>query len=251
MKTTIHCIDQSQRNAARVAGFTLLFGMAIVVFGEFYISSSLIVPGDAAKTALNISAHESLFRLNITCNLIYVANVVVLLTSLYVILKPVGRTLALTAALFRLVYALMWVVIVVNMLGALRLVEGASYLRVFETDRLQALARFHLRASYDAYYVGLPFFGLASTVCSYLWLKSAYLPKALAGFGVISSAWCVMCGAIFIIFPRFNATVNDWWFDTPIGLFEMATGLWLLFKGLRPSAKAVPDETSVQAQSSR
>ena len=28
-------------------------------------------------------------------------------------------------------------------------------------------------------------------------------------------------------------------FDTPMGLFELATGLWLLFKGLRPSGSDV------------
>lgn len=36
-------------------------------------------------------------------------------------------------------------------------------------------------------------------------------------------------------FPHFSETVNANWFDMPISLFEMALGLWLLIKGLRPS----------------
>jgi hypothetical protein len=28
--------------------------------------------------------------------------------------------------------------------------------------------------------------------------------------------------------------VNLWWFDSPMGIFEMALSFWLLFKGLRP-----------------
>jgi len=28
--------------------------------------------------------------------------------------------------------------------------------------------------------------------------------------------------------------VNLWWFDTGLGLFELATGFWLVIKGLRP-----------------
>jgi len=241
---TIQAIDESQRKAARVAGFTLLFGMVIVIFGEFYISANLIVPGNAAETARNILAHETLFRINIACNLIYVTNVVVLLTALYVILKPVNRSLALVAAFFRLIYVLMWMVTALNMLGALRLMDGTGYLGIFGGDQLQALGRLHLAANFDTYYVGLPFFALASTVCSYLWFKSGYIPKALAALGVISSAWCVMCAFTFIIFPDFNKTVNDWWFDTPMGIFEMATGFWLLFKGLRPSGMAKPEEAS-------
>jgi len=244
---TISTIDESQRNAAKVAGFTFLSAMAIVVFANYGISFRLSVPGNAAETARNIIAHETLFRLNIACNLIYLVNVVVLLTSLYVILKPVNRNLALVATFCRLVVALMWGVTALNMLGALRLLGDAAYLPVFKADQLQTLARLHLDASYDAYYVGLPFWGLASTVCSYLWFKSRYIPRALAAFGVISSAWCVICAFAFIVFPNFDATVNAYWFDMPMVIFEMALGVWLLFKGLNPSGLAGPDKASDRA----
>jgi hypothetical protein len=122
----------------------------------------------------------------------------------------------------------------------LRHLGSASYLQVFEADRLQTLARLHLAANFDDYYVGLPFFGLAATVCSYLWLKSNYIPRALAGFGVVSSAWCVLCAFVFLIFSNFNKIVNDYWFDLPMGLFELALSFWLLFKGLRPIGIAQP-----------
>jgi hypothetical protein len=202
-----------------------------VSFAYLGIQARLIVAGNAAETARNIMAHERLFRINIACDLIYCAGVVVLLTALYVILKPVNQNLALVAALCRLVYALMWVVIAVNLLDVLRLLSGADYLRVFEADRLQALARLYLGV--PAYAVGLPFYGLASTVCSYLWFKSKYIPRALAAWGVISSVGCVTCAFANIIIPNFAKVVNPWWFDTPMAGFEMATGFWLLFKGIR------------------
>src|SRR5260370_23308750 len=96
---TITTIDQSQRKAARVAGFTCLFTMAIVVFANFRIHERLMVAGDAAATARNIIAHETLFRIGIACGLIYGAGLVILLTALYVILMPVNRNLALLAIL--------------------------------------------------------------------------------------------------------------------------------------------------------
>src|SRR6266404_9467426 len=169
---TTSTIDNSQRTAAKVAGLSCLLTMAIVVFANYGLLNSLIVPGNAAETARNIVTHERQFRLTVTCFLIYSAGVVVLLAALYVILRPVNRGLALVGALFRLVFALLWLLTTLNMLSALRLLGSASYLQVFEADRLQALARLDLAANFDAYYVGLPFFGLAATVCSYLWFKS-------------------------------------------------------------------------------
>jgi uncharacterized protein DUF4386 len=133
---TMGAIDDPQRTAARVAGFTGLFTMAIVVFANFRIHERLIVAGNAAETARNIMAHERLFRVGIACGLIYCVGLVVLLTALYVILKPVNRGLALLAAFWRLVYALMWILMTLNLFEALRLLSGADYLRVFEAEQL-------------------------------------------------------------------------------------------------------------------
>src|SRR5437667_8842167 len=132
---TIRTIDDSQRKAARVAGLTCLFTMAIVVFANFGIHERLIVAGNPAATAQNIIAHETLFRIGIACGLIYPVGLVVLLTALYVILKPVNRNLALLATFWRLVYALMWVLMTLNLFEALRLLSGADYLRAFEAER--------------------------------------------------------------------------------------------------------------------
>ncbi len=231
---TISTIDNSKRTAAKVAGLSGLFAMVIVVFANYVLLNPLIVPGNAVETARNIVAHERQFRVAITCFLTYSTSVVVLLTALYVILKPVNQGLALVGALFRLVFAMLWLLSTLNMLSALRLLGSASYLQVFEADRLQVLARLNVAATFDDYYVGLPFFGLAATVCAYLWLKSKYIPKGLAVFGLISSAWCVICAFVFLIFPSFAKPVNAYWFDSPMAIFEMVLSFWLLFKGLKP-----------------
>src|SRR6266496_4129651 len=231
---TIDNIDDSQRTAAKVAGWSGLLTFAVVVVGNYLLLNPLFVPADAARTAQNILAHQTQFRIAAVCFLIYAVGVVVLLSALYVILKPVNPGLALVGALFRLVFALLWLLSPLNLLGALQLLGNARYLQVFEPDRLQALARFHLGSGFDDYYLGLPFFGLAATVCAWLWLKSKYIPKGLAIFGVIASAWCVLCALIYLIFPTFNQIVNDYIFDSPMALFELAVSFWLLFKGLKP-----------------
>ena len=233
---TIAKIDNSQRTAARVAGVAGLLTFAIVVFGNYVLLNPLILPRNAADTARNILAHQTQFRLALTCFIAYGIGTIVLLTALYVVLAPVNRGLALAGALFRLVFAMLWLIAPLNSLAALRLLGDASYLKVFEPDRLQALARVQLAGSFDDYYVGLPFFGLAATICAWLWLKSNYIPKGLSIFGVIGSAWCVLCAVVYLIFPSFNKIVNDYVFDSPMALFELALSVWLLIKGLKPAA---------------
>jgi hypothetical protein len=225
-------IDNSQRIAARIAGVSGLLAVVIVVVGNYALLGPLVVPGNAAETARNIVAHQTQLRVALICFLIYGVSVVVLLSALYVILKPVNRLLALIAALFRLVFALLWLLTTLNLLGALRLLGNAGYLQAFDANRLQVLARLQIAASFDDYYVGLPFFGLAATVCSYLWFKSSYIPRSLAAFGVIASAWCVICAFVFLIFPTFDKTVNAYWFDSPMAIFELLASFWLLFKGI-------------------
>ena len=226
-------IDNSQRTAAKVAGWSGLITFFIVVFGNYMLLNPLVVPGNVAATAQNFIAHQTQVRVTVVCFLTYSLGVVVLLSALYVILKPVNSGLALAGAILRLVFAMLWLLSTLNLLGILRLLSNASYLQVFEPDRLQALARLHLGANFDDYDVGLPFFGLAATVCAWLWLKSNYLPKGLAIFGVIASAWCVFCAFVFLVFPNFNKIVNDYIFDSPMAIFELVVSLWLLIKGLK------------------
>jgi uncharacterized protein DUF4386 len=233
-------IEPAQQTAARVAGLTYLFTWATVVLAFYGIYAHLVVTGNMVETARNIIAHERLFRVVIACDLVYEVGVVVLLAALYVILEPVNRGLALLAAFFRLGFASMWIVATLNLFAVLRLLSGADYLRVWEADRLQAMVRLHQYASFDAYYVGLLFWGLASTVCSYLWFKSNYIPRGLAAWGVISSVWAAMCAFVFFIFPSFGKTVNLYSFDVPIASFEIATSFWLLFKGIQTAQHRRP-----------
>jgi hypothetical protein len=228
--------DNVQRTAARVAGVSFLLSMVIVVFANYVLLGPLVVPREAAETARNIVAHPTQFRIAVIGFLFYSLNSIVLLAALYVVFKPINQGLALLGSLFRLVFAMLWLLSCLNLLSALRLVSGPDYLQTFEPERLQVLARLNIAGTFDDYYVGLPFFGLAATVWAWLWLKSGYIPRKLSIFGLISSAWCVFCAFVFLIFPDFQKPVNPYWFDSPMALFELIAGAWLLFKGIREPA---------------
>jgi hypothetical protein len=246
----IRAIDESQRKAAKIAGLAYLVTFATVVYVNFGIHDRLMA-GNGAETARNILAHERLFRMGIAGDLSYCAGVVVLLTALYTILEPISRALALLAALWRMIWVLMWLAMTVNLLDTLRLLTSANSSRAFDPERTEALASLYLGARFDYYYVGLLFGALASTVCGYLWFKSRYIPRALAVVGVISSGFCVACTLVFFIFPGFDKIVNLWWFDTPMGLFDIALSVWLLWKGLEPPAIAKPAMLGGEARAIR
>jgi hypothetical protein len=167
----------SRQRAAKVAGIAYLLSLPFVIFAHFGISARLIVTGDAAATARNIVAHERLFRVGIVCNLLYAAGVFVLLAALHVILKRVDENLSLVAACGRLVYAVVWVVMTLNLFTVLRLLKGPDFAQVLGAGQTPVLARIFL-SGFDAYYVALLFYGLGATVSSYLWFKIALHPSS-------------------------------------------------------------------------
>lgn len=233
----IPTIDASQRKAAKIAGLAYLLSFSSVVLVNFGIVLRLIVPSDPAQTARNILAHEQLFRIGAVGDLIYCAGIIVVLTALYVVLKPVDQNLAMLAAFGRLVHGFTHLLATINLFTALRLLSVADYSRAFGPDQLPVLVRLYL-SGFDHYYVGLVFWASAATIGSYLWWKSNYIPRALAAVGVLSSAWGAACALILLILPNFRSVVNWWWYDSPLGLFELALSFWLLFKGLQPPGTA-------------
>ena len=46
--------------------------------------------------------------------------------------------------------------------------------------------------------------------------------------GVVASAWCLVSTVIYLVLPPFGRAVNLYTLDTPMALYEMATGVWLV-----------------------
>lgn len=105
---------------------------------EFAFRQGLIVLGDAAATASNIIASESLFRLGLVTDLVHQTVFVVLILLLYKLLKPVSRSIAVLMAVLALLGVPIAMLNELNQSAALLLVSGAGYLTAFTTDQLQA-----------------------------------------------------------------------------------------------------------------
>jgi hypothetical protein len=233
MADRVHLVDGSQRTAAKVAGLAYLIPVAFVVYANFGMRGRLLVGGDVAETVRRIAAAMPLFRLSVAFDVVYCVGVVVLLSALYVVLRPVNRQLAVLATLLKLVYAVTAMLLVLSLLTIARLAANPAYAQALGADHLKALVRLNLSATMDEYYVGLAFWALSATLIGWLWLRSGYIPKALALFGLVSAAWCTVCTCAYLISPAFSNLVNLWWFDTPLAIFDIVLSFWLLLKGLR------------------
>lgn len=227
-------ITPEQRTAAKVAGCIYLIAMATSMFAELYLRGSLIVPRDAAQTALNIAASERFFRISSVIHLLTFATDAVLAVALYTILKPINRSVALLAAFWRLADCAILSVAVLNDFAALRFLADTAYLRAFNTQQLQVLARVFLSIGAAGYQLGFVFLGLGSTVFSYLWLKSRYIPRPLAAWGIFASLVLALVTATILIFPTLGVIGLS--YMAPMFFYEVGLGLWLLVKGLRAPA---------------
>lgn len=231
--TSIHA---SSDQAARIAGLAAVLSFVTVAAVNFGIFEPLFIGAGAAQAARDIVAHETLFRVGLAGNALYCICILVLSAALHVVLRSVDENLALIATLCRVVHGLVWVLITANLFTSLRLLTRPEYALAFPPDQLQALARIHLAGS-DQYYLGLLFWSLASTIVSWLWLTSGSIPRPLAAFGLVASAWCIACTVALFVFPGFQDVVNLWWFDTPMALFEIGLGFLLVFRGLTPERR--------------
>ena len=221
----------SQHKAARLAGLLYLIAMATGLFAEFYVRfpSTLIVIGDAAKTASNIIGNERLYRIGIANNIITFAIDVVLIWALYVLLRPVNRNLTLLAVFFRLVETTLACIAIINSYVAMQLVSDSDHVKTFDSNQIHALSILHDTYALTFIVVAI-FLGLGSTIFNYLLFKSGYIPKALAIWGIFSSLLLLISQFAIVIFPEVEKTIIPAFYG-PIALDEIALGFWLLIKG--------------------
>jgi Domain of unknown function (DUF4386) len=229
-RSTYSVIEPAQRTAARIVGLLYLVQMATGIFGQ-YVRDQLIVRGDAAKTALNITGADRLFRFSIAGDLITYILVIALIWALYILLRPVNKNLALLGVLFRMAENAILCVATINSLIVLKLLSGADYLKSFAANQLNSLVTLALGVQALAMNVGFILLGLGSTIFAYLLLKSGYVPKALAAWGIFASLVLALVTLGIMVFPALAALGLT--YMVPMGIYEVGLGFWLLFRGLK------------------
>lgn len=225
--------NESERLAARLAGAAYLIALPLSFFSEFYVFGKVIDPNSLTGTAHLLQAHQQLFQLGTASNFLVFVLDGILIASLYWILRRTNPFAAVVALIWRtLETALLLVALLFDMQVA-KIVSAPPYLAGQSSSELAMLARLAISAHSAAYNSALVLAGLGSAIFAVLWWRSGYIPKWLAGFGVVASAVLALGTFVAIPFPAARSFFTSDVYGDPIGIFELVAGVWLLFVGIR------------------
>lgn len=221
----------STQSYARIGGVLYLFIIAAGLFAEAFVRDRLVVPGDAAATARNITDHAFLFRLGVAADLSTFLCAVALTIIFYVLLKPVNRNAALLMLAFNLVQDAIGGLNALNAYRPLQLLGGAAYLKVFSRQQLEAMALLSLNTHSVGFAVALIFFGCSCVALGYLTFTSGLLPKALGVLMAIAGACYLTNSAALILSPRLISILFPSLL-VPAFIGELSFAVWLTVKGV-------------------
>lgn len=169
------------------------------------VRSNLIVYGDAAATANNIMRSQLLFRTGFVTELVSVLFFLLAAWALFVLLRPVNKSLALLFLLLNLGGVIVESVNMLNLFAPLQLLGGAAYLNVFQPGQLQALAMSYLNSYSNGFMIAQIFYGAWLLPLGYLVFKSGYVPRVLGVLLMIDFFGILFWFSQFFLFPSYGA----------------------------------------------
>ena len=226
--TTPLPVDDSQRAYARLAGLLYLVVLALDIAG-LVTTSTIRGSGTFVETSQRIAASEGLYRLGLCTSLVGSLATVVLAVGLYVAVRPVEPDLAMTGLLFRVAEAVIGAVGILFSFAVLQLRLAATSPGAFGAGQLSALADLSPGAATE---ISLIFFSCGSAIFFYLFLRSRYLPRVVAGWGIFASVVYAVFGFGTLVMPQLPSAVIALAL-LPILIAEVSTGFWLLVRGLK------------------
>ncbi len=213
---------------ARRAG-ALYFLFLVVGLFDMLGFSRFLVPGDATATARNIASAEGYFRVGILTDLVTLLIFLPLVTSLYHLLRAVDRWHATLMVLLVSVGVTIGCVNLLTKLGALVLLQGATFSSVLTRPQLDAFVLGCLSLNSSGNDVASVFWGLWLLPFGILVVKSTFLPRVLGYLLLVAGFGYVVAGVTAIVLPAYSQVVAR--ITMPLLLGEIPIIFWLLIRG--------------------
>ncbi len=211
---------------AKLAGVFYLITIVAGLFAQGFVADSMIDFGNATKTASNILANESLFRIGYTVYLIEMTAQILTTVLFYYLLKPVSRSGALAATVLGISASIFKTFARVLFFTPLWVLHHGSSLTGYSPDQINSLALTLLRINDEGAALAVAFFGPSTFLTGWLIMKSTFLPKWIGILSVVggilwtSFYWPSLGRSLFMISAVFAL----------IGV--IATIGWLVIKGV-------------------
>ena len=220
---------------ARLAGLLYLLVVLAAPLRLLYVPNTLFVSGNAAATAHNITAHESLFRFGIAGDLFTGVVSLLLALALYRLLRGVDKSLAILMVALGIWDTPFYFINAVNDAAALILAHGAGFFGAFSEAQRDALTMLFLHLHDQFVVFAETFWGLWLLPLALLVFRSGFLPRLL-GVWLFANGLAYMAQSIAgVLLPSFGDTLSNIAFPLQFG--EVAFMLWLLTAGARRSLR--------------
>jgi len=226
--TTSPIAETSQRKMAWVAGLSLVLMGVLGPFALIGVLQNLLVPANASATVDNIVGSPGLFRSGVAALLIVIMLDVVVAWALYVLLRPVNRTVALLMGWLRLGYAAMFAAALTNLLDVAQLI-GTSEGSTLPPEQLHAQVMTSVTSFHSGFEgIALAVFGLHLFALGYLVFKSTNFPRFLGALIAVAGAGYLFDSFGTILVPDYALTVGAYTF-----LGEVLLIFWLLWRAIK------------------
>jgi len=219
------------KKAARIAGAVYLSMVVTGPFSLIYVPSKLIVRGNAAVTADNILAHQTMFNLAILADLVGQVIFICLAIALYRLLSSVNKTWAGLMVALVLVSAAVGFFNTLNNIAAQILFRGADFLAVFDKPQRDALGMLFIRLHTQGIFIDEMFWGLWLFPFGLLVFRSGFLPRFIGVWLMINCFGYVALSVTSLFFPAYYEAAFRW--AQPVLFGELVIILWLLIKGAK------------------
>jgi hypothetical protein len=187
--------ETSPSTRGRILAALYLFVVIGGITAQSFISDLLVVGDDAAKTAANILANKSLYRLGFTIFMLEMVAQVGVTLLFYDLLKPVNRSVARASAILGLTGCGIKTFARLFYYAPLILLGGASYLSAIQPAQLEALSLVFIKINNQGAAIALIFFGFETLLQGWLVFTSGFLPRflgvlsMLSGLGWLTFLW--------------------------------------------------------------
>jgi hypothetical protein len=212
--------ETSPSTRGRILAALYLFVIVAGITAQGFIADRLVVSNDAAKTATNILANKSLYRLGYTFFMLEMVAQVAVSALFYDLLKPVNRSLARLSAIIGLTGAGIKTFARLFYYAPLILLGGASYLSTFSPAQLETISLAFIRINNQGAAIALIFFGFETLIRGWLLFTSGFLPRFLGvlsmvgGLGWLTYLWPPFGSQVFIgvaLFAIVGVIVTTGW----------------------------------------
>ena len=222
-------IDIPNKKIFRLTGILFLLILFVPLCNWLLIVSKLTVES-AKETANNILNNEFVYRFGIFFDLVTVFIVLGLGICLYLLLKKENNHLALSALILKIFEALLWSVITLGNFIVLLLLKDIPSTNMVDHDQLVIAIGSFLKVHVPMTAFSGIFLGLSMMLFLYLLLKSSFVPKILAGFGIFSYLLIFIYDTMVILSATFSNTTIQLAFALPSIFFQLIIAYWFLFR---------------------